>query len=370
MARIVHTADVHLDPAAPERTEALATVLDRAEAADADAVTIGGDCFEDDTAAERLRPELRSLFADRPFPVLVIPGNHDRRAFEGDVYFGPTVRTVTAEPFEHVVVGEDDARITCVPYTPAADEELLVALRERDPFAGLECLLLHASLEAPLAGDSGEEADPRYCPVTRSELGALEFDVVLAGHYHQADRVDLPTDTAAPGTFVYPGSPASVTRGEQGRRSIAIVDEDATPTVGLDTVDAFHYDELVCRVRPGEAAAMLERIRERVGEWAERNVAASVTVEGFLDRQEDEFAAALADAAGEVPVENRTRSVSALLEHPIYEGVVDRLDVDAVREAARHPEAGDERRREALQEDARERVLAAMADLAAEGDLE
>lgn len=390
MPRLVHTADVHLHPDAPERRDALAAVLERAESADAHAVTIGGDLFEDEVAAERLRPELRSLFADRPFPVVVIPGNHDRDAFAGDAFFGPAVRPATAEPFEHVriddagseatgdvagkatgdVAGDDPhesaARLTCVPYTRELSDDLLVALRDREPFDGPEYLLVHCSLEAPAANaETGDEEATRYAPVTRSELAALDFDAVLAGHYHGANRAELPSETGTSGTFVYPGTPASVTRAETGRRSLAIVDDAATPTVELDPLDAFHYDELDLTLRPGDADEAIETVRERVAVWADRDVEARIVVEGFVDRDEAEFAEALAAAAGDVPNENRTRSVAHLLDHPIYREFESHLDADAALDATERDDHDPQR----LLDDARDRLLAAMADLAAEGEL-
>jgi|GEM_PF-527875 len=403
MPRLVHTADVHLHPDAPERRDALAAVLDEAESAEADVVTIGGDLFEDESAAERLRPELRSLFADRPFPVLVIPGNHDREAFEGDAFFGAAVRPATAEPFEQFTVANGSIRLTCVPYTRTLSDDLLVALRDRDPFDGLDCLLLHCSLEAPGAAEAGagEEAPTRYAPITRSALAALEFDVVLAGHYHGASRVELPAASGSAGTFVYPGTPASVTRSETGRRSIAVVDAGDTPQIRLQELDAFHYDELALTVRPGEADDVLATVREQVESWAELNATAAdgsrspaagivepeITVEGFVDRDETAFAESLAAACGDVPFENRTRSVAALLDHPIYREFEARLDDETVAGAvegagvAESWYAGESPGEDAdtagsatydpeeLREDARERVLAAMADLAASGDL-
>ncbi|AGN02120.1 DNA repair exonuclease [Salinarchaeum sp. Harcht-Bsk1] len=381
MGRLVHTADVHLHPDAPERRQALEALLDRAESTDADAVTIGGDLFEDEVAAERLRPELRSLFSDRPYPVVLIPGNHDREAYEGDVFFGAAVRTATVEPFEHVLVERDAAgsggndlvsRITCVPYTRELDDDLLVALRDREPFDGPEYLLVHCSLEAPAAtADTGDEEAARYAPVTRSELGALEFDAVLAGHYHGANRVGLPASSAesnaadAGGTFVYPGTPASVTTAETGRRSIAIVDDGATPSVALEPLDSFHYDELELTVRPGDAKDAIGTVREQVATWAHRDVEAEIAIEGFVDRDEAMFAAELADAAGDVPLENRTRSVAHLLDHPIYREFEARIDADTALDATEN-EGHDP---DQLLDDARERVLAAMADLAAEGEL-
>lgn len=371
MVRVVHTADVHLADGASERREALAAVLEFAEDADADAVTIGGDCFDDPVAAERLRGDLRSLFADRPFPVIAIPGNHDREAFRGDAFFGAALRAATAEPFEHVRIADGAARLTCVPYTPTAEEDLLVALRERDPFEGPEALLLHCSLEAPIEAATGDEEATRYCPVRRAELAALGFDAVLAGHYHQPSRVELPADgggtaTDTGGTFVYPGTPASVTRDETGRRQVAVLDaDDAGHTVALRPVETFHHDRLSVTVTPGEEDAALARIRDAVAEWTDRAVEARIEVDGFVDRDETAFDEAVADAAGGFPVDNATRSVARLLDHPLYRAFATRLDPDTATEAARR----DDHDPEELATDVRQAVLAALAELEAEGSL-
>lgn len=373
MVKVVHTADVHLADAAPERREALATVLDRAEAVDADAVTVGGDLFDDPVAAERLRGDLRSLVADRPYPVVAIPGNHDREAFHGDAFFGAALRAATAVPFEHVPIADGAARLTCVPYTPTADDELLVALREREPFDGPELLLVHCSLEAPVAADAGDEEPTRYCPVSRAELAALDFDAVLAGHYHEPSRVDLPGDDAASaggggstGTFVYPGTPASVTRAETGRRQVAVVQADRSGhAVDLRAIETYHHDELAIAITPGEAEAALDRVRAAVSEWADRDVDARIAIDGFVDSDETAFAAAVADAAGEVPVENDVRSAARYLDHPLYRDFEDRLDPETALDAARREDYDPEQ----FAEDVREVVLAAMAELDAEGTL-
>jgi DNA repair exonuclease SbcCD nuclease subunit len=88
MTRGIHTADIHLTPDDPERMDALRTVLERAENNDVDVVTIGGDLFDSDVAAEQLRESLRELFSDRSYPILTIPGNHDADAFRSNLFFG------------------------------------------------------------------------------------------------------------------------------------------------------------------------------------------------------------------------------------------------------------------------------------------
>lgn len=359
MVRVLHTADVHLEPGADERRAALAAVLDRAVAADADVVTVGGDLFESELAAEQCRDSLRAAFADRPFPVVTIPGNHDADAFRGDLFFGEAFLPATERPFEHVVVeagnageSEDDAdepgddadvapaadaaRVTCLPYTPEATDDLLVSLRDREPFDGPEFLLLHCSLEAPVRGGVGDEGDHRYFPVGKAALAELGFDYYLAGHYHSRHRTEL--DDGA--TFVYPGTPSSVTRSETGQRTCVLIDTEAPRDVTLETLDTFHYDAIEARVTPGEEDEVLSAVASQVATWDDRNVEARVAVDGFLARDEAAFAEALADASGDVPVENRTRSVEHVLSHPLFEDFEARL---AEREfATGGPDAADD----------------------------
>lgn len=326
MTRVVHTADVHLHPDHPERYAALEAVLDRATDAETDLVTVGGDLFDSEAAAEALRPDLRETFEDRPFEVLAIPGNHDADAFRDDVFFGPSFRAATDRPFGTATVG--DLRVTLLPYTPAPDRELLVALGGREPFDGTEALVLHCSLDAPFADrDAGEETERRYFPVGSATLASLGFDWVLGGHFHGPHQLALDGSgsPAAGGTFVYPGSPASVARSETGRRQVAVGDTGDGSLV-LDPLDTFHYDRLALTVLPGEEDAAVERLERWCAERADRDAECRVRVEGHVGLDEATFDDRLADAAGPVPVDNETRSVRELLTHGLYREFETRLD--------------------------------------------
>jgi len=363
MTRILHTADVHLAPDAPDRLAALSAVLGEADEADADAVTIGGDCFDSAEAADALRGEVRSLFADRDYPVVLIPGNHDVDAFGADLFFGEAVTAATAEPFDHHVVG--DARLTTLPYTPKLDDETLLALADRDPFDGPECLLLHCSLEAPVDATAGDEGGVRYCPVTRAELDELGFDYYLAGHFHSQHHLALPGG----GRFVYPGSPASVTRTEQGPRSAVLVDVDGPGDGHLERrrLDTHHYDDLALTVAPGEEDAVVDRVGERVEAWADRDVTAEITVDGFVDWDESTFDAALSDAAGDVPCENRTRTLAHLRSHPLFEDV--RAELAARDEPQSVSLDGTDEHGDDFLADVESELLAAFSRLQAAGEL-
>jgi DNA repair exonuclease SbcCD nuclease subunit len=352
MTRLLHTADVHLSTDAPERRAALAEVLDLGEAEAVDFVTIGGDLFDSDADSEELRPELRQLFSDRPYTILTIPGNHDEAAFSSDLHYGESFDAAIGEPFEHVTAPSSDVRLTCVPYTAQAVDEVLIALAEREPFDGVELLLLHCSLEAPFDSVAeGDEGGRRYFPVTRETLADLGFDYLLAGHFHSPHQVDLPNGS----TFVYPGSPASVTGKETGPRNLVLIDT-AEEQVEFHRLDAFHYDTLDRVVTPGEEEAVLEEIARWVDRRQDRDVDASITVSGHVSVDETEFQTDLAEVSGAIPVTNRTTGVEDVLSHPLFEEFESKL-------AAR--EFDDE----SLRDDVWERTVSIFSELSSGGRL-
>ena len=363
MTRILHTADVHLDPDAPERRDALAAVLETADAAAVDAVTIGGDCFDSASAADDLRGDLRSLFADRDYPVIAIPGNHDADAFRADLFFGEAFTAAVGEPFEHYDLG--DCRLTTLPYTPELDDETFLALADRESVDGPECLLVHCSLEAPVDATAGDEGAVRYCPVTRAELDELGFDYYLAGHFHSSHDLEL----SGGGRFVYPGSPASVTRSETGPRSAVLLDFDGPGGGQLERrqLHTHHYDALAVTVTPGAEREAIDRVGERVETWRDRPVEADIAVEGFVEWDEATFDAALSDAAGDVPYENRTRTVAELQAHPLF------VDVRAELESREAPQSnaleGTYDEDSEFLTDVEGQLLSAFARLGAAGDL-
>lgn len=350
MTAVLHTADVHLTTTHDERLAGLRAVLDRAKTEDADVVTIGGDLFDQPEDVERLRTDLRNdLFADQPFEILVIPGNHDIEAFRGDVFFGDSCTVMTAEPFEHWTAPEDDLRITCLPYREHADDELLLDLQDRTPFDGTEALLLHCSLDAPFDADTGDEGTRRYFPVTESVLTELGFDFYLAGHYHSSHTVKFDSGSA----FTYPGTPASTSRAETGRRHASVL--DTAGGLSLIPLDTYHRVHREVTVIPGEEESVLSEITR----WAEGSAAnadeATLRAEGYTERPEGEFDEHLRSAAAPASVTNDTRGVAHVTGHPLFRAFEDELETAD----------WDEETHQAV----RQRTLAVFSELGARGDI-
>lgn len=334
MTKVLHTADVHLQATDDERLAALRTVLRRAETEEADLVTIGGDLFDNPGDVERLRAPLRNdLFADRPFEILLIPGNHDDEAFRGDVFFGDSCTVVTGEAFSHWTAPTEDLRITALPYRSRPDDELLLALQERSPFDGPEALLLHCSLDAPVAAETGDEGTRRYFPVSESLLTELGFEYYLAGHYHSSHRVPIGEES----TFTYPGTPASTRMSETGRRHVSLLDSEEG--VSLLPIETFHYAHGRFTVVPGAEETTLDEIRSWVDSQVIETTEASLEVDGFVAVEEGTFAAELEAAVGPATVTDHTRGVAHVQSHPLYRAFEAELETsewdDEIREAVR-----------------------------------
>lgn len=321
MTKVLHTADVHLAADEPARWEALETLLEMAGGKDVDVVTIGGDLFDQPGNVEELRPRLRNdLFADRPYEIVLIPGNHDREAYRGDVFFGDACTVVTEAPFDQWTAPVGDLRITALPYREQPDDDLLMALEDRPSFDGSEALLFHGSLDAPFDDAAGDEGTHRYFPVTTELLVELDFDYYLAGHYHDPHHIQFPKGAE----FSYPGTPASIKSTETGRRHVSLLEPDAG--LILTPLDTFHYVTRSDTVVPGEEPDLLEAIRDWADEQLVETAEGSVHVDGFIEMDEAEFHEQLTDAASGAAVTNETRAVSHVLSHPLFVEFREALD--------------------------------------------
>lgn len=320
MVDIVHTADVHLAEGAPERTEALRAVLETAETAGAAVVTIGGDLFHEPLDVDAIRPQLRDSFADRDVEVVVIPGNHDRAGFRGNTFFGDNVTTLLEEPFEHLELDEVPARITGLPFVERPDDELLVALANRDPFDGTEILLVHCTLDIGISrAATGGEDERRYFPITSQQLAELGFDYVLAGHFHQPRHERLST-----GEFVYPGTPASTTSSETGARTVATLDI-GTDRLGFKQLETFHHAEETFEVLPGDETTLFEAIEAWATDTRGEKVEARAIIEGFHELDENTFADRLAEVSTGVSTRDKTLTVQDIQRHGLYQAFDARL---------------------------------------------
>lgn len=322
MTVLVHTADVHLRPEADEQLDALEAVMDTATELDADVVTIGGDLFDRPEDVELMRSDLRNrFFADHPFEILLIPGNHDVDAFRGDLFFGDSCTVIADEEFYGTwTSSNEDLKIVGIPYQKKLTDDLLLELDNRDDFEGAEVLLFHGSLDAPIGADTGDEDEYRYFPVNEEVLSELDFDYYLAGHYHGAHHLQF--DTGA--EFAYPGTPASIRTTETGRRRVVRL--DPSDGISFEPLDTFHYLEKGLTIAPGDEEAVIEELDEWVETTVSPSAEPSITVKGVVDQDESDFATSLHEVADPEWITNETVSVEHVTSHPVLEEFQVRLE--------------------------------------------
>jgi len=314
--RILHTSDLHLNASKSITVEALEALLELGKKESIDLLTIGGDMFDSEANADALRPILRTTLSGNGFPILVIPGNHDRNAFAGNTYYGDDLRVALEDPFQ--IEEFEDTTVVAIPYRESPDDELIASLMtivKKKKKRRTWILLLHCTLDSGFGKyDFGEEESIKYFPITSSTLAQFNFDYVLAGHFHST-----PFQKALPngGVFIYPGSPVSLSTKEQGRRSVTLLDTN-DETCRFIPLDTFYYDQYVANVYPGNEETTVKEIENWVRERCGHKCDLRVTVNGFIKGSERIFNSALVNVTGPAHLDARHRSVKDVLDHPLY----------------------------------------------------
>jgi len=281
--KILHTADIHLTEYQDERWQTLERLLELGQENEVDVFAISGDLFNKDFDAENLKPEIRKLFSNTRFRVLIIPGNHDKDSYSSGMYFGAMANVLGNAPFEEY----GDVRILGFPFEPVYGEELVGKIQAlgnslRDDKKNI--LLCHGELLDVFhfkmsRADFGDEGEGRYMPFKLSYFEGLNLDYVLAGHFHTSfDVRHLPNG----GYFVYPGSPVSITKREVGQRSVNIFEVGQPPQQYL--LNTPHYEQVSIELDPLAGVHPLEMVKEHLqGAHAESKVI--LTVSGYINSE-------------------------------------------------------------------------------------
>ncbi len=264
---ILHSADVHLDEEHEERWSAFKELIKVAGKNKVDALVISGDLFNHGLDAEKLRNRFRSAVGSGSFQTVILPGNHDYKAYRSGLYFGENVSVISnwEEPVE---VG--DALFWGLPHETLSSDKIVRRLKDlgtrMDP-KRTNYLLFHGELlDAYFSSDDmGDEGDQRYMPVKLSYFADLPVKHILAGHFHSRYAAwSLPGG----GLFIYPGSPSAVTRREIGIRKANLVDQDGNASELI--LDASHYERVFLNLDPFSDINPIEQLEHNLQEMHPR----------------------------------------------------------------------------------------------------
>ncbi|MBN2040697.1 MAG: metallophosphoesterase [Spirochaetes bacterium] len=281
--KIVHTCDIHLREDRSERWDGLTEIVRLCKEEDAGALVISGDLFDADTESNKLKADLRTLFSDLPFEIFIIPGNHDSQSFKDRAFFGSNVRVIHSPDDIYRI---ENIAITGIPFRNIREQELFAALQavssKLDP-DDINLLLYHGELLDSYysRSDFGEEGEARYMPARLDFFSGLNFDYVLAGHFHTNFNAWEFEKQGGKGYFIYPGSPVSITRRETGKRKVNIF-EPGNPPQEVLLGNAYYYENLTVKLSPFDAADPVTAINENLSE-IDSSAHIGLCVEGYLN---------------------------------------------------------------------------------------
>ena len=222
--RILHLADVHLDrpfvrgdrrQGDRDRArvrESFLRCLEPAREGQVEAVTIGGDLWEDEHVSADTRRFVAGEFAKLACPVLIVCGNHDPLLPGGN--YERTAWSANVHVFDAGTLSErrlaDDVSVWGISWGGGMLEPSFLAPGIAPSDEGTHLLLLHGTA-TPLATVYD---DPSYCPFEPARITEAGFAYCLAGHLHAARQTP---------ELIYPGSPEPLGWGEMGRHCVALV---------------------------------------------------------------------------------------------------------------------------------------------------
>ena len=226
MAKIIHTADIHLD--APfslldvqtaqmrknELRETFSSIVQLAESEKADIMIIAGDLFDSGFVTKETTALLASLFSSVPTcRFVIVPGNHDyiwgrspyrKENFPKNVYIFDQEQ-ISCFSFPEIGVDVYGYAFTSDGYTENPLEKKIQLQKSR-----VNVLAAHA--------DVGGKS--KYCPVSVADIARSGFDYIAFGHIHQGGRVQLAGDTY----YAYSGCPEGRSFDECGKKGVIIAE--------------------------------------------------------------------------------------------------------------------------------------------------
>jgi exonuclease SbcD len=322
--KILHTSDVHITEYGDDSWKAFEYLIKIAGKEEVNFFVVSGDLFDQKSSFNKLYPELRPLLNSVEYEFIVIPGNHDEKAFGSDAFLGENVKIIRnlTEPLEY-----EKLRFFGFPFKNITSGEVRNNLRKIKEFAledKTNILLFHGELldHSFVGSDFGDE-EISYMGVRLSFFEGLNLKYVLAGHFHMNFQV---YEFDREGFFVYPGSPVSITRKETGRRSVNIFEAGNPPS--QYPIDTPYCERISFSVYPEDRVEPLTRIKEKIkGFPKEARILLSLT--GYTEEKEEDFHKKIKDLEEKSPnleIENRVRGIKRLTEDELFGAFIEKLE--------------------------------------------
>ena len=329
--KIIQTSDLHLSSKKPERIKALENIISMATEQKADLVLVSGDLFDSDEQADVLRPTLRSMLSSLPFTIIAIPGNHDMGSYRADLNFGNSIKIMTSKPFD--ITDHEDTRLISLPYSNQNFNDLVFDLKNEIDKSRINILMLHCTLDIPYLGEEeyGQEERQAYLPVNSRVLGDLGFDYIMSGHFHSRVVENHISDKTV---FIYSGSPVSVTRKEQGRRRVTLLDTKKSKNKRLSflELDSFYYDRIEINFYPGKEDKLLKELKSRLASFTSQDVCLEIKLGGFISTGERDLGKEISkvmDGSGfessRLEIIEEYRDIKSVLGDPLYKAFKENL---------------------------------------------
>jgi len=255
--KIAFTADIHLTTQAknPERFQALGDIFKQCQEKDVQLLIIAGDLFDKDLPNYAEFEDLYQSNRTRELATVIIPGNHDRhlsqRAFLGEelqVYSKPTIQAFN-----------NSRKILFLPYQENKTMGELISPFAEELKGQRWILVSHGDWTAGINTPDPYEKG-LYLPLTRTDLGTYQPELVFLGHIHLAQKDQ---------NLYYPGSPCPLNISETGLRQFLILDTERGE-VNSQVIDSplLYFDEhFVMLPSENGLEQLLKDIDHRIDSW-------------------------------------------------------------------------------------------------------
>ncbi len=327
----IHTCDLHLEEAHPERLEVLRWLLSAAAESEA-ALLICGDLFDSDSQARILRPAVRDVFNSYTgVDVFLLPGNHDAESYSGGEDYGQSVQALASRPLE--VFDYNGVALAAAPFV--RDSRLAAALTGVPALERPSILLAHGT---HFGGDSSFWREARdkgmeYYPIHPEDLRTIPFAYAALGHFHSRFRKIEEGDV----TLCYPGSPTPITAAETGIRKAAMVNIETesgaviVEELLIGTGDYYIKDEL--DLLPGLEENAFSRVVGFLAENRSDRAAATILLSGItqwsdalINEKVEGLKQSYASFYSSLEIVNGIQSYEGLMENALVKEFVGRLD--------------------------------------------